>query len=59
MRTFAPFRHLPNVRWDDPQLRFVDLDGDGLADVLVPGTTPRPASARPAPWTIISTAPSP
>ena len=32
---FRPFRTLPNVDWDDPNLRFVDLNGDGLADVLV------------------------
>ena len=25
----------PNVDWDDPNLRFVDLDGDGHADVLI------------------------
>lgn len=32
---FRPFRQLPNRDWDDPNLRFVDLDGDGHADVLV------------------------
>jgi RHS repeat-associated protein len=32
---FRPFRELPNRDWDDPNLRFVDLDGDGHADVLV------------------------
>jgi RHS repeat-associated protein len=35
---WAPFRtfpSLPNRRWGDPNLRFVDLDGDGRADVLV------------------------
>lgn len=26
---------LPNVDWKDPALRFVDLDGDGLPDLLV------------------------
>ena len=26
---------LPNVDWNDPALRFVDLDGDGLPDLLV------------------------
>lgn len=30
-----PFRTLPNVDWSDPNLRFIDLDGDGFADVLV------------------------
>jgi len=29
------FGQLPNIAWDDPNLRFVDLDGDGHADVLV------------------------
>jgi RHS repeat-associated protein len=32
---FRPFRQLPNVGWDDPNLRFVDLDGDGHADLLI------------------------
>ena len=27
----------PNISWDDPNLRMVDLDGDGLADVLITG----------------------
>jgi RHS repeat-associated protein len=32
---FAPFDSLPNVAWDDPNLRFVDLTGDGHADILI------------------------
>lgn len=32
---FRAFRRLPNVSWDDPNLRFMDLDGDGHADVLI------------------------
>jgi RHS repeat-associated protein len=32
---FTPFKQLPNIRWDDPNLRFVDLDGDGHADLLI------------------------
>lgn len=32
---FRPFRASPAVNWDDPDLRLVDLDGDGLADVLI------------------------
>ena len=32
---FVPFRALPNLNWRDPNLRFVDLTGDGLADVLI------------------------
>src|SRR5207248_103542 len=29
---FKTFALLPNISWDNPNLRFVDLDGDGLAD---------------------------
>ncbi len=32
---FRAFTSVPNVRWDDPNLRFVDLNGDGHADVLI------------------------
>jgi RHS repeat-associated protein len=32
---FRPFRSLPQIAWDDPRLRTVDLTGDGLADVLL------------------------
>jgi RHS repeat-associated protein len=32
---FTPFRDLPNIDWRDPNLRFLDVDGDGLADVLI------------------------
>lgn len=32
---FRAFASLPNVAWDDPNLRFVDLNGDGHADILV------------------------
>ncbi|MEU1081574.1 SpvB/TcaC N-terminal domain-containing protein [Streptomyces sp. NPDC005908] len=32
---FVAFRALPNRDWSDPNLRFVDLDGDGHADVLI------------------------
>ncbi|WP_306795319.1 SpvB/TcaC N-terminal domain-containing protein, partial [Cohnella sp. GbtcB17] len=30
-----PFVSLPNLDWDDPNLRFADLDGDGRADILI------------------------
>lgn len=33
--SFRTFRFLPKIRWDDPNLRFVDLTGDGHADVLI------------------------
>ncbi|MEJ7870920.1 MAG: SpvB/TcaC N-terminal domain-containing protein, partial [Rubrobacteraceae bacterium] len=32
---FRAFAYLPNVAWDEPNLRFVDLNGDGHADVLI------------------------
>lgn len=32
---FTPFASLPNIPWDEPNLRFVDLNGDGHADVLI------------------------
>src|SRR5262249_6655606 len=32
---FRPFRSLPVLDWRDPNLRHVDLTGDGLADVLI------------------------
>lgn len=36
-RPFRLFRSQPNISWDDPDLRMVDLDGDGRADVLITG----------------------
>ncbi len=32
---FRAFAYLPNIPWDEPNLRFVDLNGDGHADVLI------------------------
>ncbi|MFN0165538.1 MAG: SpvB/TcaC N-terminal domain-containing protein, partial [Bryobacteraceae bacterium] len=32
---FLPFSSLPVVEWNDPNLRFVDLTGDGHADILI------------------------
>ncbi|WP_166459562.1 SpvB/TcaC N-terminal domain-containing protein [Amycolatopsis pithecellobii] len=34
---FTAFRALPRIDWADPNLRFTDLDGDGLADILITG----------------------
>jgi hypothetical protein len=31
-----PFPSLPNIDWQDPNLRFADLTSDGHADILVP-----------------------
>ena len=33
--TLRAFRTVPNIAWDDPNLRFVDVNGDGHADVLI------------------------
>jgi RHS repeat-associated protein len=33
--SFRAFESVPNVRWDEPNMRFVDLSGDGHADVLI------------------------
>ena len=32
---FRPFHSLPVLNWNDANLRFVDLTGDGIADVLI------------------------
>ena len=32
---FTPFASLPGFDWNDPNLRFVDLTGDGHADILI------------------------
>ena len=33
--SFRAFRSLPNIDWHDPNLRMIDLNGDGHADILV------------------------
>lgn len=32
---FRAFQSIPNVAWNDPNLKFIDLTGDGHADVLI------------------------
>ncbi len=32
---FASFASFPNIRWDDSNVRLVDLTGDGHADILI------------------------
>lgn len=32
---FVPFISVPNIDWEDPSVRFVDLTGDGHADILI------------------------
>jgi RHS repeat-associated protein len=34
-KRFVPFVSLPNIDWNDPNLRFMDLTGDGHADALI------------------------
>ena len=33
--SFRTFRSLPVIDWKDPNLRFVDVTGDGIADLLI------------------------
>ena len=33
--SFRPFESLPNLDWNNPNLKFVDLTGDGHADILI------------------------
>ena len=32
---FRAFRSLPVLNWSDPNLRFIDVTGDGIADILI------------------------
>jgi VCBS repeat protein len=34
-KTFTPFASLPILNWNSPDLKFVDLTGDGHADILI------------------------
>lgn len=34
-QTFRTFRSVPTVDWGSPEVRLLDLDGDGLADVML------------------------
>ena len=34
-KEYKPFQSIPNVSLDDPNIRFVDLNGDGKADILI------------------------
>ncbi|NEN88687.1 MAG: toxin [Okeania sp. SIO3H1] len=34
-QTFVPFKSLPELDWDNPNLKFIDLNGDGHSDVLI------------------------
>jgi RHS repeat-associated protein len=32
---FESLVHQPNVDWSDPNMRFIDVDGDGFSDILI------------------------
>lgn len=32
---FRPFECCPNIDWNEPNLKFIDLNGDGHADILI------------------------
>ena len=34
-KPFKPFPSLPNIDWNNPNLKFLDLTGDGLADIII------------------------
>jgi RHS repeat-associated protein len=36
-KPFVPFQALPVIDWRDPNLRFIDLTGDGFPDLLICG----------------------
>ena len=33
--SFVAFKSLPVVDWDNPNLKFIDLNGDGHSDILI------------------------
>ena len=37
-RSFQPYRQAPSVGVDDPNVKLIDLDGDGLTDVVRSGS---------------------
>jgi RHS repeat-associated protein len=34
-KPFVPFESIPRIDWNDPNLRWIDLDGDGHPDLLI------------------------
>ena len=36
-QSFVPFKNMPNINFNDPYLKYIDLTGDGLADILISG----------------------
>lgn len=37
-KSFRPYPQIPSFRFDDPEVRLIDLDGDGVTDVLRNGS---------------------
>ena len=33
--TYTPFQSVPNISWNDSNLKFIDLSGDGLPDLIL------------------------
>jgi len=33
-KSYRPYRNVPSFRFDDPEVQFIDLNGDGITDVL-------------------------
>ncbi len=34
-QNYQAFEQMPNLNWQDPNLKFLDLNGDGFADILI------------------------
>ncbi|TRX47105.1 hypothetical protein FNH22_30570, partial [Fulvivirga sp. M361] len=34
-KNFRAFEQNPNIDWNDPNLRLIDIDGDGFADIMI------------------------
>ena len=34
-RPFKNFKHVPNIEYNDPYTRLIDLDGDGMSEILI------------------------
>ena len=33
--SFTPFESMPGIDWNDPDLKYIDINGDGFADLLI------------------------
>lgn len=34
-QNYSSFEQMPNLNWQDPNIKFLDLNGDGFADILI------------------------